>query len=148
MNRNDRHAKLVNGKVVLVDDGDSSCFTPNMRDNDYRIAKSPLKRHIVMTSFLPTDMSLWGAVELHFETLVFPYYPGSTRVSLSEVDGYRYETLDEANAGHYNLVQKWKKLEADGTDILPVSREAGQDAGTSEPDPMRHYSTGPRRACN
>lgn len=112
MNRRYRQAKLVNGVVVPVDDNDMSCFAVELWENHYGIAKSPLKQHIVVTSFIPTDLSLWADVELHFETMVFPYYPGGVRVSMSEVDSHCYETLDAANAGHHNLVQKWKQLEA------------------------------------
>jgi hypothetical protein len=43
-----------------------------------------------------------------FETLVFPLEAWHGDEMLIEIDGQRYDTLEEAKAGHLALVEKWR----------------------------------------
>lgn len=67
------------------------------------VQKTKLPNGLVSTVWLGIDHSFGGSKPLIFESMFFPTGPDS-----DEEDCERYSTLEEAEAGHVKMVEKWR----------------------------------------
>lgn len=89
-----------------------------MTPNTHRVARTVLPHVIVSTVQLRCDHG-FGGRPLWFETMVFPATPAGDVKTYLEVDARRYETRDDAEAGHAAMVAEWTHRE-----LLPGDDEA------------------------
>lgn len=71
-------------------------------ENNRILIQTELATCWISTVFLGLDHSHGSSEPVVFETLVFP-----SKDNLSEIDGTRYETRDEALEGHKRFVEKY-----------------------------------------
>lgn len=87
------------GKTITFDEW------ANRVESDKRVAETTLEDGTwISTVWLGIDHSfISGGLPIIFETMVFP-----SKDDIGERDMERYSTLEEAQAGHLAMVEKWE----------------------------------------
>ncbi|HDZ39795.1 MAG TPA: hypothetical protein ENH62_16225 [Marinobacter sp.] len=90
---------LVNGKVKP--EPDLLKWTAWFEAADRQVARTTCGEYVVSTVFLGEDHSFGEGPPLIFETMVFPLG------EWNQQDMNRYSTLEQAKAGHADMVKNW-----------------------------------------
>ena len=90
-----------------IEEVDLATWAQWFENNKRHVALTKGDKYVVSTVFLGIDHAFSEGPPVLFETMVFATSDWEKKAALPDEDCDRYQTFEQAKAGHVSMVKKW-----------------------------------------